>query len=423
MGNTCSPDKDAKDRVIADTDNKVVKDATETGTGDPKQLTDILNSYQAEIEKLRTANKKLEEENDTKKLQDELDKMKKMLAEKDENIKEKESKIAEEENRIAMLKLQSTLREQEVRVLKDSVTATTLIEGTLDKFGKGGKSKPKEKHVLITYRKGEKIASGFASGQLTLCWADDEKSTEMTRVQITKLMDGAEAVKQSEFVGKTFSLQTQPGNKIIAFAAKNATEMKRWYNTIKRCMDEITAENVAMHETFSLTLEFEKRPLGFRVEEQFLINEDGEKKDTLMVTKIQPDAEHLRKQGLIEGLIVVSCNGKDFRSLTYSEKLDIIKSEEYPIKIEFEGFAYLKEKDAIRAAHVRDVSMAVLYPELLAQLTKEDSIAKEALTSHPLVANNKEFQDWVKRPDFKELMAGLMADPDKLRAFLMNNEI
>jgi len=423
MGNTCSPDKSAKDRVIADTDKEVVKEATDKGTGETKQLTDILNSYQAEIEKLRAANKKLEEENDAKTLQAELEKMKEMLAAKDETLKEKESKIAEEENRIALLKLQSTLREQEVRVLKDNITATTIIEGKLEKFGKGGKSKAREKHVLITYKKGEKIESGFASGQLQLCWADDEKSTDMTRVHITKLIDGADAVKKSEYASRCFSLETQPGNKIIALAARDEEEMRRWYDTIKKYMDEIKEESIAMHETYTLQLDFEKRPLGFRVEEQFLVTEDGERKEALMVTKIQKDAEHLRRQGLTEGLVVIGCNGKDFRPLTYTEKLDIIKTSKYPISLDFEGFEYLKQGEATRAAHVRDVSMAVLYPELLAQLSQEDSIAREALTSHPLVANNKEFQEWVKRPDFKDLLKGLMSDPDKLRSFLMNNEI
>merc|ERR550517_1716663 len=112
----------------------------------------------------------------------------------------------------------------------------------------------------------------------------------MTRVQVTKLVDGAEAVRKTEFADRTFSLQTQPGNKTIVLAAESQAEKQRWYNTIKKCMDEITAENEEMHKTYTLTMEFSQRPLGFRVEEQFIVSENGERKEVLMVTKIQPDA-------------------------------------------------------------------------------------------------------------------------------------
>merc|ERR1711879_781807 len=101
----------------------------------------------------------------------ELEKMKQLLAQKDKELMEKDQMLKEEEDRIAKLKLQSELREQEARLLMDAQKATTLIEGNLLKFGKGGKGKPKTKMVEIMVRKGERADNGYSPGQLILSYA------------------------------------------------------------------------------------------------------------------------------------------------------------------------------------------------------------------------------------------------------------
>merc|ERR1719336_695139 len=130
----------------------------------------------------------------------------------------------------------------------------------------------------------------------------------MTRAHVTKVIDGADFVSDKQFKERTFSLETQPNNKVIAFAAEDKETRDGWYDTISGALLKFVNENKEMNETFSFTMEFKERPLGFRVEERFLTGEDGKQKEVLMVTKIQETHEHLRKDGLTEGLILTACN-------------------------------------------------------------------------------------------------------------------
>jgi len=179
-----------------------------------------------------------------------------------------------------------------------------------------------------------------------------------------------------------------------------------------------------MNSDYEFTLEFKERPLGFRVEERFIIDENGKKVEILMVTKIQDDHEHLRDQGLVEGLNVIACNDSDFTLLTYPDKLEIIKGAEYPFNLKFQGKKFMRKSGGSpKGGHARDVSMQVLYPELFAALTTEGSDAREQLYNHPLAKNNPEIRKWLDREDFKDHFKSLMSDPDKLRDFLVNNKL
>jgi len=392
--------------------------------GDEAHLIDILNSYTAKNEELEKQNEqlKIDAGSDSTKLQDELQKMKDMLAQKDKELEEKGTQLSEEEARIARLKLQARLHDAEAKLLVDSQRATTLIEGNLLKFLKGGKGKPTAKKVEVMERSGEIVENGWTPGQLILSYA--ETPTEMTRMHITKVIDGAEAVRGSDYDGRTFSLVTEPNAKVIAFACESADDKAKWFKTLSDAMERFEKETRNMNSIFTFTMEFKERPLGFRVEERFLTGNDGKEVEVLMVTKIQDTHEHLRKQGLVEGLVVTACNDIDFIPLTYAKKLEIIKGTEYPLKLTFEGKKYLRNSQANpETSNTRDVSMQILYPELFAALTTEGSDVREELYNHPLVQSNPEIKQWLDRPDFKELFQELMSDPDKLRDFLMNKHL
>merc|ERR1719192_1332268 len=202
-----------------------------------------------------------------------------MLAERDEELAKKKALIKEEEGRIAMLKLQSELREAEAKLLADSQKATSLIAGKLLKFTKGGKGKPSYKQVEIMERPGEKVENGYSPGQLIISWADDEKSSELTRAHVTKLIDGADNVRESaKYEQRTFSLETQPNNKVIAFACDTEDTKNKWFTTISSALERFVKETKDMNSDYEFELIFDKRPLGFRVEERFIEDANKNKK-------------------------------------------------------------------------------------------------------------------------------------------------
>jgi len=449
MGNTCSPDTGAE-KQVKDTDTVDPKDAS--GAGDlasktPKQLFEILNDHIDQIEKLKKENAELKDKEtkdagpsaENKKLLEELEQLRALTKQQSAEISKSKAVIEEEELRIAKLKLRSELMEKEAEVMTESTAvASILIEGDLLKFTKGGKGKPSYKNVSIHLRAGETtflvtqpkkdapketVPVGWAPGSLVLVWADDEKSQTLSRAPITELIDGATAVNDKEYENRTFSLKTSPGDKIIAFAASNEEEKERWFKTIADAMESIKSETEEMHVQFDISREFTSRPLGFRVEEQVLETKDGKTSDVLMVTKVDPA---LAKE-IPTGLIVVKCNDTSFAGLKYSEKLEAIKSAEFPFNLTFRGQEFIRagttKATTVRAKHNRDVSMQVLYPELFAELTKDGSSSREALLKHPLVQGNPEFKSWLERSDFKDLLQDLMSDPEKLRQFLTNKEL
>jgi len=460
MGNTCSPDAGAE-RQVKDTDVKDVRaaEAASKGDGDleskdPKQLFEILNSYIAQNEKLVEENKELKgtkaDVDENQKLLEELEKLRALtktqeeeLAGKDAKIEERDIKIKAEEERIATLKLQRELKEKEAAMLSPAEThSTVLIDGDLLKFTKGGKGKPSYKSVSITQRLGganhlqtqakkdapEELPNivpvGWTSGSLVLNWSDDENSQTLSRAMIVELIDGAAAVGDKEFETRTFSIKTAPNGKVIAFAAKDAEEKERWFQAISSAMDGISAETTGMNTEFELEHTFVARPLGFRVEEQILKAVDGSSKAVLMVTKVEQAA--LQKI-LPPGLVVTRCGELAFDGLEYTKKLEAIKGSECPFVLGFKGYNFLRAADAaskpktVRAAHARDVSMQVLYPELFAELTKDGSESREALLKMPVVQDNPELKAMLESSDFA-LLRELMSDPEKLRAF-MNKDL
>lgn len=474
---SCAPDKGAEDELpVTNTDLAEKEKKEAEGQQDPKLLS-MLNAYQKEVETLREQNTKLKEDNatlaenepaakassekvdslskdkealekdkevlehdkealqqDKDKLQEELERMKIVVKEREEEIKAKNQTIEQESKRISVLKLQSTLRQQQAKMFRDAHNSRTLIEGNLQKFSKAGKGKPKEKMVTVTHRLGEKTENGFIEGQLTLVWAENEKSTELSRAHITKLIDGADNVKSAEYDGRKFSLETQPNSKIIAFAADDQKEKERWFQTIDTAMEQIADEKDAMNSTYTFELEFKDRPLGFRVEEQFIEVADGKEDEVLVVAKIQPSHEHLRDQGLTEGLIVSKCNDVDFTNMNYTEKLEIIKKVQFPIRLTFHGHGFLQKQSIDHGiapiGHSREVTMSQLYPGveestsyLQEQLELSNEEARQNLMEHPLVKKNPEIKVWLERPDFKELITELMNDPKKFKEFLMSKEV
>lgn len=441
MGNqTCAPDKGTEEQPPMDTEE--VKENAQQDT----KLINLLNSYQAENEKLKEQVNQLKDQpapepavdkEKEQQLLSEVEQLKAQLAAKEEALKLKQSEIENEEKRIATLKLQNAIIRQEAKVYRNAKNTQVLIEGNLTKFTKGGKGKTSQKHVQITHREGDVNGDAFTGGQLTLCYADKETDSKLTRAVIVGVRDGQGEVKSKEYEGRVFSVVTEPNDKVIAFACKSAEDRNKWFKTLSEALDHDEKMDDEMNKEFEIELEFKNRPLGFRVEEQFIPRPDGGEDDVLVVAMIQDEYEHLRDQGLAEGLIITKCNDTDFTPLSYTQKLNIIKKVNFPIKLTFKGRGYMKRTDSMKSlpvvGHTRDVSMQALYQtdldklstELLAQLESggEQALTKEALLKHPLVKKNPELKTWLDRPDFKELIEELISDPMKFKEFLQDKTL
>jgi len=437
MGNACAPDE-SKEPLV---DTETIPAAEPEGGQDEGRLIKMLNSLKIKNEQLTADLQKAHashenEKGEEAKLADEVKDLKDQLARKEAALREKEDAIQAEEKRIATLKLQNAIIRQEAKVYRNQKNTSVLIEGNLFKFTKAGKGKKNMKHVIVNHRDGDIADDGYTAGQLTLCWADDEKSTELSRAVVTNVMDGSANVKSKECEGRVFTVEVKP-KKLLAFLCETKASKDKWFSTISGALKTDEKLNEDMNEEYYITLKFEKRPLGFRVEEQFIPNAKGTEDEVLVVAMVQESHEHLRGKGLVEGLIITKCNDIDFTGMTYNQKLEVIKKDG-PITLTFKGRGYLKKQDSSRmtidsTAHNRDVSMQALYQqgdlkELQDEITKSlqnenNELTREELLSHPLVKKNPELKVWLERPDFKELVQELISDPVKFREFIQNREL
>lgn len=268
------------------------------------------------------------------------------------------------------------------------------------------------------------LSYGYTPGQLTLRWAVDQKYTDLHRAEIIDVEHGAGHLQGTEmkpFEDQSFCLTTRPHGKVFVFACKDKAEKEQWYSAVKSALEKLRRDKKRMNSSVKIVEEFKTRPLGFRVGEQFVQSPAGKTIEVLVVARIHDASAHLRKKGLVEGMVITASEDSegrtDFASMKYSEKVEVIKNNKEPFRLTFEGRQYLYETSKA-SPHPKDLSMEVLYPELFQALTTEGTEQREALYNH-----NQELREWLDRPDFKELLRELMSNPRKLRAFLMDKEL
>jgi len=401
MGQVCAPDSQQDQTVNTD-----VKPVSTLPVAEPFVPTKNLEADRAKLREL------IREQEDTlATLTEDLNTIRTSIREKNEAIAQQNEQLDEAslslrdaQKRVSKLKLQSELRDKELKNaqqnLEENVSKTkTMIEGKMLKFGRGGKLNPKQKwvwfHVLDT-------------GLPILDWSDNVHSASVNRLIVNRVFTNESLVTRDFYRDRVFAVETYPNKKVLVFAAADQEECRRWFHVMQRAVADAPKKEIEQ-EPHIFELTFDKRPFKFGVD----IDITGTK---LLVTSIQD-----KELGLVEGVQVVSCNDVNFEGQPHHEMINALCYTDPPLTIRFAATPdQLRGLDIDPAemgsgrSHRRELSMAELYP---AEEYAESPI------SHPLVKDNEEFKVWLKNPAFKELMEGLIKDPQKLTDFISKDDI
>lgn len=290
MGNTCSPDKGKGDEAAPVTDmdkQAAVEEAQESGAQPGEKLTQVINAYQAENERL----KKEVEEYKTQETE-RADANQKSSANSDELMRELETMRAlmkQKDQDVVISKVQAALF-QHVSTMKDAANAAEVLKkGTLEKFRKGGKAAlgkaAHEKFVEISLHKGSRVGNRFQPGVIRLSYAETEGAGQVSLGRVVRVNPDVNMAQK--YKDRCFAVEfvVDGSNKDLVFACKDTETRDEWMNTFQKGFDRVRNEAESMDELFNLTLTFNKEKLGIRVEEK-VIEE----------LSLEPEAEQEKKE-------------------------------------------------------------------------------------------------------------------------------
>lgn len=284
MGNTCSPDKKNDDKK-APTDmekQEALDEAQESGAQPGEKLTQVINAYQAENEKLKKTVEELKTQ-ETERADQESSKSEGQ----DELLKELNTMRAlvhKKDQDLVKSKVQSALFQHVSTMKDDANAAVTLKKDTLEKFGKAGKGSAKSKFVTVSLHKGTRTPNGFEPGMIRLSYAENESAAQLSTGRVTKVKTADKMAQK--WKGRTFSVEAvmDGSSKDLVFACADTETRDAWVKVFQDGFDRIRLEAENMRQHFQLTLTFSKEKLGIRVEEKVIEeapcqDNDQEKKD------------------------------------------------------------------------------------------------------------------------------------------------
>jgi len=318
-----------------------------------EKYANIINSYQAENEEMRRelASLKNKDKEDSQERKNHaaqnIEIMQELLAMK-EVIEEKDRALVKH-------RLEAALHSKAI-LMVNSETVTKLVKvGTIEKFGKAGKSKAKEKWVEVHVHSAQSTPEGIKRGFLMLTYSDSKTSRLSTRFQIIGVKEEARVGGKVE--GKAFSLEvfSSGTSKELVFACKDEKAKWEWVLACSDGLDIVKEEFLTLKSENDLILdvEFTKPKLGIRVEERVFKTSAGGKKLTELegnkfdtedenkegkpcelVVKVISD-ESLITTGLKKDCVVSAINGINLRGLTYNEQIDMFSSVQKPYTVTF----------------------------------------------------------------------------------------
>jgi len=423
MGN-CSPEKQSKDISSA---NEVEKKQAIDDAQNYEKLSTIISSFQSENEKMKKELASLKNQNEQNAIAEAEQKR-----QNEEVMKELESiknLMNQKEQALVLHRLRAALHTKASALMCTDAFSVKLQEGQLIKYRKAGKTKTNNaRWVELYFIPGESRSDEFVEGHLMLTYAEDKESQISNRGRVLKVIEEPTNVDKKDGT-QFFSvlLRVNGLDKEMVFACSDEKEREGWIGACNDGLSRIEQEVKAMNEEFTLKLEFEKKKLGFVVEESFLITETGsiitdttkenqnqvsasiedqkvcddnqasteDKKPSddnqenedidskaaevevkpelvenpckLVVSKIK-DSE-LFDKGLVENCILRSVNDVHLEGMVYTKQINILNTTKKPFMITFTGQNFLKKK----------TTTAPLYTSILSELTaKGDNEIKSA---------------------------------------------
>jgi len=420
MGATCAPYKWEEGDDAADTEKKE-NNMEVADKGD--KLTNIINTYQAENEKM-----KMELESRKNRDEKEIQEREAQAAHNDEIMKElKAIKALMEEKDRSLLKhrLEAALHSKASAMVTSETVTKLLKAGTIDKFGRAGKSKSKEKWVEIHVHCAQIMPDGIRKGCLMLTYADDKGSQISNRCQISRVMQEVENVDE-KFKSQAFSVEviSSGADKELAFACEDIKEKEEWMKAITDGFETLEEEYRTLkiaESDFLFDVEITKPKLGITIRENVIetasipdekaaeipagTNDKSEKPCELVVIGVTDDG--LLASGLTTGCVIKAINGNNLRGLTYSKQIGMFENTKKPYTITF-----IKKKSARKTA----------FPGILKKLVSdEDNAVKSAF--YDLVAGTAFGTELEKSENKTATITELLSNQLRLKAVLQNTAV
>jgi len=434
MGNTCAPESKTDEAEQATDIEK--KEQDEEISQPTEKFTKIINTYQAE-------NEKMKKELDSMKHNDEENSRErsKQAEQNDEIMKElaaMKAMMEEKDRALVKHRLEAALHSKATSMVTSETVTKLLKAGNIEKFGKAGKSKAKVKWVEIHLRSAQAGADGVSKGFLMLTYADSQSSQLSNRCQIVRVNKEVKNVA-AKLKGRAFSVDviSSGADKELVFGCEDEKDREGWVEACNEGFMIIDEELQSVSDYTTIDVKFSNPKLGIRVEEKVLIDvgvdeeklaqvalkktdadkveEKGNDKDNglktveqeekpceLIVRMINDDS--LRADGLTVDCVVSAINGMNMRGLTYTKQVGLFADTPKPFIITF-----LKKKSPDRTA----------FPGILNELVADgDNAVKTAF--YELVKGTPFGLELDKSDNKAAAIAELLSNQRRLTAVLQN---
>lgn len=433
MGNACTPEKNTEESGQA-TDMEIKEEDLEAAEPSEK-LTKIINTYQADNEKMRREIESMrqQDEEETKARKEQAAQNEKVMNE----LSTMKAMLEERSRALVKHRLEAALHSKATSMVASETFTKLLKSGIIEKFGRAGKAKAKEKWVEIHVHSPQSTPDGINKGFLILTYADSKESQVSNRCQIIQV-NQEELKVNAKLQRRSFSLEviSSGADKELVFACEDEKTKEEWVRAcndgLERVEEEYDSLRTAEEDTI-IEVEFTKPKLGIRVEEKILksgyatdeksaqadkgdekVNdivsasdsvEQKEKPCELFVKKIKD--QDLVASGLTEGCVLLTINDKNLRGLTYSEQVGMFSKTEKPFTI-----AFLKKKS----------NLLTTFPGILKELfTDGDNAVKSAF--YDLVKGTPFGIELDKSEDKIVTITELLSNQRRLTAVLQNTII
>jgi len=422
MGNTCAPSKPDDEQIVDVQEEEVLEPSAQPS----EKLTNIINTYQAENERMRqeleTMKNKDEEDSEERKLQ--AAKNDKMVRE----LSEMRALMQQKDRALMKHRLEAALHSKATSIVTSEAVTKLLKAGSMQKL-KGRKSKSKEQWVEIYLHSAQATSDGINKGSLMLTFADNKDARQTNRCQILQVKE--EGNVAAKFKGKAFSLEvfSSGGDSQIVFACDDEKSMEDWIEVCNEGLAIIEEEfsSLKTQGDVIFDVEISKPKLGIRVEEKVIDIESGADEKMAEVANtdgVAKEAEEKGEQpcelivkmiteksllasGLTTDCVVSAINGTIIRGMTYSKQIGLFESTKKPYKITF-----LKREAAQRTA----------FPGILRELVSEgDNEVKS--TFYALVEGTQFGIELDKSENKTATITELLSNQRRLTALLQNTKI
>jgi len=426
MGNTCAPSKPDESSQPADVDVKEEEVIKPTGQPSEK-LTSIINTYQAEnermLQELEKMKNKDEEDREARKLQ--AEKNDKMVRE----LSEMRALMQQKDRALMKHRLEAALHSKATSIVTSEAVTKLLKAGNMQKLkGRKSKNKSKVQWVEIYLHSAQATPEGVNKGSLQLTFADNKDARLANRCQILQ-------VKQEENVGAKFKgkailldVFSSGEDSQIVLACDDEKSMEDWIEVCNEGLAIIEEEfgSLQMEADVFFDVEISKPKLGIRVEEKSIeigsgvdekvaeaangvdvaIEAEEKEKPCELVVKTITE-ESLIASGLTPDCVVSAINGTNIRGMPYTKQIGLFESTKKPFKITF-----LRRKAAYRTA----------FPGILKELVSDgDNEVKS--TFYELVKGTQFGIELDESEDKTATITELLSNQRRLTALLQNTRI